>query len=541
MSNNENFDERILILAPLGCDAVSVLSVLEKEGIHGEICQTIEDLCVKIHSGAGGALITEEALSGQNVWKLKDCLQGQEKWSDLPIVILTSGGETTQAELRTLRMFSPIGNVSLLERPLRIITLVTTIQVALRSRRRQYGVRSLLLQQIQARETEENARREAERLNRIKDDFLSTLSHELRTPLTPLIGWTRLLMSGTLEKTDHARALATIQRCVQAQTQLIEDLLDISRIITGKMRLNITTTNVNKVLETALDVCQSAADAKGVELIVSMPPTSVPMKGDEDRLQQIFWNLLTNAVKFTPQGGTIRTTLGVIEGPAGTHIEVVVSDTGVGIAADFLPIIFERFTQAESAITRSYGGLGIGLSIVRSLVELHGGTLMAESAGKDKGSTFTVRFPVRAHFAQEPDAPRLRREESLINVALLDRVKILLVDDEPQTREVLSVILRQSGALVISAGSVREALEKYIELKPDIVISDLGMPTEDGYELVRRVRVMGEKTPMIALTAYAREEDRRRCVSAGFQRHVTKPVDPPRLVSAINEVLQQAT
>ena len=533
----DDFENRVLVLAPVGKDAECINSVIGRTGHPVKICRDLTELCGEIAAGAGCVLIVEEALRASNLKKFSACIQAQPPWSDLPVVILTTGGGTSECQLATLDSMLLIGNVTLLERPLRAVTLVTGVHGALRSRARQYTVRSLLQDQMKAREMETIARKEAERLNRVKDEFLSTLSHELRTPLTPLFGWTKMLIESRIDDVTRDRALRTIERNVKTQIQLIDDLLDISRIINGKMRLNIDLVDANKILEAAVDVVRTAALAKGVNL--EMSPSRVPLNvlGDFDRLQQVFWNLLTNAVKFTPSGGTVRAGLR----QQGTTMKCVVSDTGIGIKKEFLPRLFERFSQAESSITRSYGGLGIGLSLVYSLLELHGGSVVAESAGEGMGSTFTVSLPVQRNYfppvewksppAVERAQPKPRR---------LDGLKILLVEDHAETRDLLSAILTQAGSLVTSAGSVQDGFDLYYVTHPHIVISDLGLPGEDGFELIRKIRALeisnGRPTPAVALTAYATDADRSRCLAAGFQLHLVKPIEPARLVSALAEI-----
>jgi signal transduction histidine kinase/ActR/RegA family two-component response regulator len=538
MPNISLMEHRVLILAPLGSDARSTAAVLAREGIETRVCESMDEFCKHTALGAGVLLLTEEALVSPASEQLADCLENQPAWSDLPVIVLTSAVEDSQTDLR-LSPLKPVGNVSLLERPLRTATLTSTVQVALRSRRRQYEVREMLRQQILARHKEEQARREAERLNRIKEEFLTTLSHELRTPLTPLLGWTKLLLGGSLSPTASSRALTIIERNIKAQGQLIDDLLDISRIVTGKMRLNLCPIDINKVVEAAIDVIRPAVEAKRISLEVEIPREPVTMTGDFDRLQQVCWNLLTNAVKFTPQGGNIR--VEVLRND--TDVKIVVCDNGIGISAEFLPRLFERFSQADSSFTRSYNGLGIGLSLVRSLAELHGGTVLGESGGSGCGATFTVTLPYKIELKSEAAAPLATRNSAPVPTAILglSGVRVLIVDDEPDARELLTVVLTQSGAEVSAASSVVEALQQYHAHAPNILVSDLGMPGEDGFVLIRKLRALERKEnriPAIALTAYARDEDRTRCLTSGFQRHIAKPIDPNSLVSAVAELVQ---
>lgn len=540
MTNNLPIEERVLVLAPIGSDGRSMAAVLKREGIESRICESMDDFCDLTLIGAGVLLVTEEALIPPGSSQLAKCLENQPPWSDLPVIVLTSAVEDSQTDLR-LSPLKPVGNVSLLERPLRAATLISTVKVALRSRRRQYDVRELLREQIIARQKEETGRREAERLNRIKEEFLTTLSHELRTPLTPLLGWTKMLLSGALTPAASTRALTIIERNIKAQGQLIDDLLDISRIVTGKMRLNLGPIDINKVVETSVDIIRPAVDAKRITLDVEIPSEPVMMTGDFDRLQQVCWNLLTNAVKFTPVGGNIS--LRVVRNE--THVELVVTDSGIGISAEFLPRLFERFSQADSSFTRSYNGLGIGLSLVRSLVELHGGIVRGESAGAGSGATFSVSLPYKVEIPREADEPPVERSKLPSSMPLigLSGIRVLIVDDEPDARELLSVVLTQSGAAVSSASSVVEALQLYHADAPNIVVSDLGMPGEDGFVLIRKLRALEHHEhhiPAIALTAYARDEDRTRCLTSGFQRHIAKPIDPSSLVNAVAELIHDA-
>jgi signal transduction histidine kinase len=381
---------------------------------------------------------------------------------------------------------------------------------------------------------EQELRRQAEDANRMKDEFLATLSHELRTPLNAMLGWAQVLRLGKVDEAAAARALETIERNARVQAQLIADLLDVSRIITGKLRLDMQAVELSSIIEAALDSVRPGADAKGIRLDVRLDPLTSPVMGDADRLQQVIWNLLSNAIKFTPQDGLVQVSLRLDGGSA----EIRVSDTGPGIRPDFLPYVFDRFRQAESTITRSHGGLGLGLSIVRHLVELHGGSVAVQSEGEGKGAVFTVRLPVRASM---PEAIITERADATARVwdspMLLDGVRVLVVEDEEDTRELLIASLRQCGADVTAAASVAEALESLDRSLPDVLVSDLAMPGEDGYSLIRKVRARGPeaggKIPAAALTAYARAEDRVRALASGFQRHLPKPVDPADLIGMV--------
>ena len=381
-------------------------------------------------------------------------------------------------------------------------------------------------------ESEQLARRESERANRMKDEFLATLSHELRTPLSAIFGWTQLLKVTPPTAGTIAEAIEVIDRNVRAQTKLIEDLLDMSRVISGKIRLDVQSIDLTVVVDAAIEVVKTAIDAKGIRLEKVMDPRVGFVSGDFNRLQQIVWNLLTNAVKFTPKEGRIH----VLVERINSHVEISVSDTGEGIDPNFLPHLFERFSQADSSTTRRHGGLGLGLSIVKSLVELHGGSVRAESAGAGHGATFVVRLPMRVvktsdESATISDAPaKLSAGPALQN---LRGIKVLVVDDEPDARELVRRFLVESDAIPALAGSAAEADDLLHTFNPDVILSDIGMPHRDGYEFIREARKRGLKTPAIALTAFARADDRIRALQAGFQAHLPKPVEPAELLAMI--------
>jgi|GEM_PF-512499 len=380
-------------------------------------------------------------------------------------------------------------------------------------------------------EREQRARAEAETANRLKDDFLATLSHELRTPLTAVLGWTRMLRTGQLDAAATARALEVVQRNAEAQSQLIDDLLDVSRITSGKLRLDVRAVDVADVVAAAVDSVRPAAETKGVRLQSVLDPGAGPVSGDPERLQQVVWNLLTNAIKFTPRGGLIQVRLARV----GSDVTLVVSDTGQGIRPELLPHVFDRFRQADSASTRAHGGLGIGLALVKHLVEAHGGTVHADSAGPGQGATFTVRLPIMVH-AAAPGGVRGALAAAAPGGGALRGVRVLVVDDDEDATEVLGHLLRADGADVRTARSAAEALRTLEQWSPDVMCSDIEMPGEDGYALIRKVRALpGERgsIPAVAVTAYGRVVDRVRALFAGFQIHVTKPVDPSELVAVV--------
>jgi CheY-like chemotaxis protein/two-component sensor histidine kinase len=387
-------------------------------------------------------------------------------------------------------------------------------------------------------------RAEVERVSLLKDEFLATLSHELRTPLNAVLGWSKILLSRIKEDSDTRRGLETIARNAGAQAQLIDDLLDMNRIVSGRIRLDVQRLDLASVVEAALESARPSAEAKSIEIRKTIDPNAGPVRGDPNRLQQVVWNLLTNAVKFTPRGGSIDVILQRI----GSHVEIVVQDTGMGISAAFLPQLFERFRQADSSSTRRFGGLGLGLSIAKQLVELHGGTVTAHSEGDGKGSTFCVRLPLRA-VREEPDSqrehPTSGRGTAPVDAQVsLAGIAVLVVDDEADARSVVGAVLSDAGATVLTAASADEALAVVRSRRFDVLISDIGMPDRDGYQLIRDVRQLGAaeggRTPAVALTAFARSEDRTRAMLAGYQVHMTKPVEPQELVATIRSVAGHA-
>jgi signal transduction histidine kinase/CheY-like chemotaxis protein len=377
----------------------------------------------------------------------------------------------------------------------------------------------------------ERARAEAEAANRIKDEFLATLSHELRTPLTSLLGWSSVLREARRDEKVLKQGLDAIDRNARVQAQLIDDLLDVSRIVSGKLHLDVRPLDIGSVTRAAINVVQPAADAKGISLDYWAGPGLGAISADSARLQQIIWNLLSNAVKFTPSGGKIH--IRVEQDDA--NATVTVSDTGQGIAPEFLPRVFDRFRQADSSTTRSFGGLGLGLAIVRHLVELHGGTVSAHSDGAGKGATFSASFPLLT----DRTAPiaLLSGEIHASELRSLDGLRVLLVDDEVETRQIISTVVERTGAEVKTCTNAREALTELVAWRPHVILSDIGMPDEDGYSFINRVRSLshdeGGATPAAALTAYAREEDRKQALAAGYQMHIAKPIGAGQLVIMI--------
>jgi len=398
--------------------------------------------------------------------------------------------------------------------------------------------RLLIEQNALLLESERAARTEAERTGHMKDEFLATLSHELRTPLSAILGWAQLLQHAEITGDEAREGLVTIERNARVQSQLIDDLLDMSRIISGKIRLEVQTVDVAAAINAAIDTVRHSATAKRITIHTVLDSSAGPIAGDPHRIQQIVWNLLSNSIKFTPADGKIEVMLRRIS----SHVEISVSDSGVGIAPEFVPYVFERFRQADASTSRRFGGLGLGLAIVKQLVELHGGSVQATSAGEGKGSTFTVQLPISLTLSREEEPAKTNLARANITSKSnarpwlqpnLNGVHVLVIDDERDARELARRILSECQATVITAASGTDALEVLGQTKPDVIISDIGMPGLDGFELMRRVRALGHTIPAAALTAFARSEDRTQALLAGFQTHITKPVDPRELMATV--------
>ncbi len=668
-SESQHPDGRVLLLPPTTRDAQAIAKMLADAGICARICPTLQSLCQELNDGAGAVVIAEEILTAHPD-PLLMYTREQPFWSDLPLVVLARSG----VEPPKLAAILPrLGNVTVLERPVRMTTMLSLVRSCLRGRERQYQMRDHLAELRRAdehlRESEERlrlavetgrlgvweldlqtnamqcsalcksnygrgsedsfnyadlwacvhaddidrvrnavrdaisgvrdyeteyrcvwpdgtihwvlvrgrastaaggktrrligvtlditerktaeeertalleseriARANAERAGRMKDEFLATLSHELRTPLNAILGWSQILATNTGDPDDLSEGLRTIERNARAQTQIIEDLLDMSRIISGKVRLDVQRVSLLAVVQAAVDTVKPTADAKGVRLQVVLDPKAGLVSGDPNRLQQVFWNLLTNAIKFTPRNARVQVLLERVN----SDLEVSVIDSGEGIAAEFLPYVFDRFRQADASTTRRHGGLGLGLAIVKQLVELHGGRVRAQSAGLGKGATFIVTLPVTVvHSEDEPADRRHPRATNGIAVPVdsaddIAGIRVLVLDDEQDSRELVVRLLQDRKAIAFSAATATQALELIKAERPDVIISDIGMPGEDGYAFIRRVRILppenGGQTPAVALTAYARAEDRVAAARAGFQQHITKPVEPAELIAVI--------
>jgi signal transduction histidine kinase/CheY-like chemotaxis protein len=528
-------ETRVIVVPPTEADGVAIAKVFAASGIACLICRHAAHLGEVLQAGAGALVIAEEALLADSRVLLQR-IADEPVWSDLPIVVLARAGRESAA-LGTL--LPGFGNVTVVERPLRTLSLVSIVHSGLRARARQYQVRDYLIERDQLLDSERSARSEAERAGRTKDEFLATLSHELRTPLNAILGWTHVLLQQRALPTEIHNTLLIIERNARSQAQIIADLLDMSSITSGKLRLDVQPLDLSSVINATLETIKPAATAKELRLQVALDPKAGSIRGDPNRLQQVLWNLLINAVKFTPQGGHISVSLACLQ----SHVELDISDSGDGIDAAFLPHIFDRFRQADSSSARQHGGLGLGLSIVKQLVELHGGNIAVESAGRGKGATFRVRLPRLAASSDFAAAEPALRDTSAIERPsprdALEGVRILVVDDEPDARTLIQRLLQDHHASVLMASSTDEALRILHSEPLDVLVSDIGMPGEDGYALIRRLRALDHpngRIPAIALTAYARVEDRVKAIDTGYQSHLSKPVEPAELTAMVKRL-----
>lgn len=503
---------------PTGRDADLVRVTLAGVGIPGETCQNSERLLAAFSDSAGAVLIAEEAIEADALKEFIEALEAQPVWSDLPVIIFSS--HSRNAEMLLEKLGGRI-NVTIVERPIRVTMLISAVRGALRARQRQYQTRDLLAQ--------------LEEADRQKDLFLATLSHELRTPLNSILGWIQILRTRTLDEEEVDRAIEVIERNAKGQAEMISDILFVSRIITGKLEIKHEPIDIGSIMNSVVEVIKPSVDARSIELSIDTAGFEpVPLEGDSERLEQVFLNLLTNAVKFTPEGGSVGMRLRRVD----SGVSVDVSDTGQGINPQFLPYVFERFRQADNTYTRRVGGLGLGLAIVRHIVELHGGTVTAYSEGKDQGSVFSVTLPIADAGWLAPVNNGNRPVAISPDIsAKVKGMSILLVEDDEDSRDMLEMALGYHGIGVASASSADEALEKIPTLKPDVLVSDIGLPGEDGYDLIRKVRALprheGGQVPAIALTGYVSVQDRNLALAAGYQDHIPKPIDPNLLLELL--------
>jgi signal transduction histidine kinase/CheY-like chemotaxis protein len=545
MASDETLDFRVLVLAPIGRDGVLTGQLLAQAAVPCYVCASAAELCTEIRRGAGAVLLTEEALADPGIEALSDTLRTQPAWSDVSL-LLFAGDDRSQATMRTLRTLEVLRNVTLLDRPIRVTAVISTVRAALRGRRRQYELRDVLLALEASRLDAERARDEAQSANRLKDEFLATLSHELRTPLNAILGWVSLLREHRVEAARIPRVLEIVARNAQSQAQLISDVLDVSRVITGRLRLRLQPVVVSRLVRDAMDTVRPAADAKDITLELNVDGEPPRMNGDAERLRQVFWNLLSNAVKFTPAGGHVHATVDRVD----SQIRVTIADTGMGIPREFLPYAFERFRQADQSFTRPHGGLGLGLAIVKHLVETHGGEVSVSSEGAGRGTTFRVQLPVggaQALAMVESEAEDVAPHAGDVPEVTpeLDGRTVLVVDDDATTRELLSTLLTDRGAKVATASSAAAALQSLDGHVPAIIIADIGMPGQNGLSLMRAVRrrppQKGGEVPAVALSAFARAEDRRAALTAGYDEYLTKPALPADILGAVTRLLATPT
>src|SRR6202162_4361418 len=534
----------ILILAPVGRDADVTVTVLRNAGVVSQPCQSVSELCERLRAegnSVGALVLTEEALAAPMEYaSLTEWIEDQEPWSELPIIFLTHPGQPTRVTGERARVLSLRGAVTVLERPVRQAALLGALRVALQSRMRQYQLRDLLEYQRSVGLELQRARLEAEAASRAKDHFLATLSHELRTPLNAISGWIYLMRNARQDETLLAQGLDVLQRNTNTLIELISDLLDTSRIVAGTLTMEFKEVDLKQVVRASVETLRVQAAEKGIAVatLVEIPEAvSCMVLGDEARLHQILGNLLGNSLKFTPSGGSVTVQLRKTRASA----IIVVKDTGKGISPEFLPHIFKRFSQ-DGTSSSEKGGLGLGLAISRQLVELHGGSISAESAGPGRGAMIKVKLrtidsksdpsdkrPIKRAFKKEEQMPDMR----------LEGIKIVAVDDNADARELLNVILGRSKAQTAVVSSGQAALEAIKDLHPDVLICDLAMPEMDGYEVLENVRRLEPELghlPVIAFTAAARDEDRAATRLAGFQAHLAKPIEPDELVRTVLEL-----
>lgn len=514
-------DDRILVIAPLGRDARMIAEALAGAGFAADIFASPGALVEGLRHGAAAIVATEESLVDFERRLLADALHGEPAWSDVPVIILTSADRTAEPSDAMLQEFAQLGNVTLLERPLRIMTLITTVQSAVRARRRQYEVRNYIVEREGLEQQLRAWALDLEAANRAKDEFLAMLSHELRNPLNAIASASSIL--DRADATQATRARDVIRRQIHHLVGVTDDLLDIGRITTGKIRLHSRPLDLAALIQRVVD--QHDIERRPLTHSVKVDVVPVWVNGDETRLEQIAVNLLTNALKYTPDGGTIRVTVRAEEDCAVLRV----ADTGVGIPPDRLSRIFDLFYQAEQPLDRRAGGLGIGLTLVKHLVALHSGTVTAESEGIDRGSAFTVRLP------KVPSTPSTSSPTSS-PVKFSQRCRrVLIVEDNADSREMLRVALEIAGHQVFVAEDGLRGIEQASTVRPDVVLLDLGLPELDGYEVARRLRhaAGGQNMLIVALSGYGRQEDKERSRESGFDFHLVKPVDP----SAVERIL----
>ncbi len=535
MTTQPEFSSRVLLLAPTARDAQVTCNLLHDAHLPCFTCDNLPALIRAFHEGAGAILLTEDAFASPGIADFINALSQQPAWSEIPLLILTRPGGPSPISIEILHA---LRNVTLLERPAPMRSLASTISSAVRSRQRQYQIRDQIeeihrnqMEREQLLESERAARADAEHANHLKDEFLATVSHELRTPLNAILGWTQVLSRLADDPAEVRQGTEIIERNARLQAQLIDDLLDMSRIISGKMRLDMRLVDPAAVIMIAASSMQPSADGAGIALHRNIDSVGL-IRADHGRFQQILWNLLSNAIKFTPAAGSITISL------RRTHdqIDLRVTDTGKGIKTEFLPYVFERFRQADATTTRQFGGLGLGLAIVKHLVELHAGSISVESPGENLGATFTILLPLADPASNSPRSSNGKSPNTLLEHPDLAGLRVLVVDDDEDARRLVKRLLGECHADVTTAHSAREALRLLPTLHPDLLISDISMPEMDGYQFISSVRSTladANTLPAVAVTAFARPEDRSRALRAGYQSHVAKPVEPAELLSVV--------
>lgn len=520
-----HLERRVLLLAPTARDGTATRTIFSSINIECVVFNSLDALCAEIPNGAGAVMVSEETVNADVGECLNRAIKAEPVWSDVPLIILTrSGVESPTIE----RALVTLGNVSLVERPIRISTLVSVVRTALRARERQYEVRDYLAERQKTEADLQKARDAAESANRAKDRFLAVLSHELRTPLTPVMMAASLLERSKDLPESARESIAMIRRNVDLECRLIDDLLDLSRVIAGKLVVKNTRLRIHDLLHQTLQYCTSPIYGKRIKITQELEARNDHVIGDMARLQQVFWNLLSNATKFTPERGEI--TIRTRNDDAGRLI-VDVQDSGEGIPPDALPKIFEAFEQGDARVTHQFGGLGLGLAIAKAVIDLHGGKIHAASEGKGRGSTFTVELetvPAPAISAATPQTTDQAKKQKF--------TRVLLVEDHPDTADVMSGLLTALGHRVTTADTVKAALDLARHETFDVVVSDIGLPDASGYELMAAIKETSH-LPGIALSGYGMEEDVQRSRSAGFADHLVKPVDILALEAVIRRVV----
>jgi len=522
-------ERRVLLLAPTERDAQASRAVLGEAGIPCARCDGLYLLCEQIPAGAGAVIVPEEVLVADGSECLATAIRHQPVWSDLPVIVLSRAGMESPGAARAM---STLGNVTVIERPLRVTTLVSVVRTALRARERQYQIRDHLAGRERAERQLRAAKAEADEANRSKDQFLAALSHELRTPLSPVLMTVEVLASDPALPQRARDDLDVVRRNVELETKLIDDLLDVSRAASGKLQLRRETTSLHRLLEQVVTVCTSDQFTKQLRVVTGFGATVDTVRVDAARIQQVFWNILKNAIKFSGEGGEI--TLATEDAAAG-RVRVLVRDRGAGVPPDVLPRLFNAFEQGDSGVTRRYGGLGLGLAISKAIVDLHGGSIRAESAGPGRGATFIVELDTTdAIPAQTPPAePQTPGQRPA-------GLRILLVEDHADTAACLARILKALGHAVRTAHSVGAALRLAEEGPFDILISDIGLPDGTGYDLMREIKQRyGSRG--LALSGYGMDEDLAKSRDAGFDEHLTKPVNLRALEAAMRRLTTAQT